>query len=77
MDVLSENTSCDLWADSAYRSQVNEEKLAARGLRSHIYRKGHLPAAGRARIATKIGLMNLVYNMRRLVQIDKLRASGV
>ena len=30
-----------------------------------------------ARTATKIGLMNLVYNMRRLVQIDKLRASGV
>ena len=32
---------------------------------------------GLARTATKIGLMNLVYNMRRLVQIDKLRASGV
>ena len=32
---------------------------------------------GLARTATRIGLMNLVYNMRRLVQIDKLRASGV
>ena len=32
---------------------------------------------GLARIATKIGLMNRVYNMRRLVQIDRFRASGV
>ena len=32
---------------------------------------------GLARTAMKIGLMNLVYNMRRLVQIDRLRASGV
>ena len=32
---------------------------------------------GLARTATEIGLMNLVYNMRRLFQIGKLRASGV
>ena len=32
---------------------------------------------GLARTATRIGLMNRVYNMRRLVQIDKLRAPGV
>ena len=115
LGVLSENTSRDLWADSAYRSQANEEKLAARGLRSHIHKKGqrnkplseaqkrantrkskvrvrvehvfgsmtneqgglYFRVIGLARTATKIGLMNLVYNMRRLVQIDKLRASGV
>ena len=34
-------------------------------------------AAGRARTATRIGLMDLVYNMGRLVQIDGLRVSGV
>ena len=32
---------------------------------------------GLARTAAKIGLMNRAYNMGRLVQIDKLRASGV
>ena len=32
---------------------------------------------GLARTAMRIGLMNLLYNMRRLVQIDRLRASGV
>ena len=32
---------------------------------------------GLARTATRIGLMNLMYNMRHLVQIDRLRASGV
>ena len=40
VDVLSKNTSRDLWADSAYRSQANEEELAALGLRSHIHKKG-------------------------------------
>ena len=113
--MLSKNTSRDLWADSAYRSQANEEELAARDLRSHIHKKGqrnkplseaqqrantrkskvrvrvehvfgamtneqgglYFRVIGLARTATKIGLMNLVYNMRRLVQIDKLRASGV
>ena len=39
-DVLSKNTSRDLWADSAYRSRANEEELAALALRSHIHRKG-------------------------------------
>ena len=51
LGVLSRNTSRDLWADSAYRSQANEEELAARGLRSHIHRKGQrnkpLPACSR------------------------------
>ena len=32
---------------------------------------------GLARTATRIGLMNLVYNMRRLVQSYRLRESGV
>ena len=115
MGVLSENTSCDLWADSACRSQANEEELAALGLRSHIHRKGqrnkplleaqqrantrksrvrvrvehvfgsmtneqgglYFRVIGLARTATRIGLMNLVYSIRRLVQIDRLRASGV
>ena len=115
LGVLSENTSRDLWADSAYRSQANEKELAAQGLRSHIHKKGqrnkplseaqkrantrkskvrvrvehvfgsmtneqgglYFRVIGLARTATKVGLMNLVYNMRRLVQIDRLRASGV
>ena len=40
VDVLSKNTSRDLWTDSAYRSQANEKELAALGLRSHIHKKG-------------------------------------
>jgi IS5 family transposase len=34
------NTSSEVWADSAYRSAETEEKLAARGFRSRIHRKG-------------------------------------
>ena len=40
VDVLSKNTSRDLWTDSAYRIQANEKELAALGLRSHIHKKG-------------------------------------
>ena len=113
--MLSKNTSLDLWADSACRSQANEKELAALGLRSHIHRKGqrnkllseaqqqantrksrvrvrvehvfgsttneqgglYFRVIGLARTATRIGLMNLVYNMRRWVQIDRLCVSGV
>ena len=50
---------------SAYQSMINEQG------------GWYFRVIGLARTATKIGLMNLMYNMRRLVQIDKLRASGV
>ena len=33
------NTACDVWADTAYRSQANEGFLADRGKRSRIHRK--------------------------------------
>ena len=35
------NTASGVWADSAYRSEEAEAKLAARGLRSHIHRRAH------------------------------------
>ena len=37
--VTTGNTSGDVWADSAYRSQSNEKWLAARMLRSQIHRR--------------------------------------
>jgi len=40
-DLLdSGNTSRSVWADSAYRSEVAEERLKAQGYRSRIHRKG-------------------------------------
>lgn len=41
-DVLldTSNTSADLWADSAYRSEEREADLKAQGYRSHIQTKG-------------------------------------
>jgi IS5 family transposase len=40
-DILdSDNTASDVWADSAYRSAEIEAKLAAKGLKSRIHRKG-------------------------------------
>ena len=40
-DVLDpDNTASSVWADSAYRSAGIEEKLAERGMKSHIHRRG-------------------------------------
>lgn len=36
-----DNTSSDLWADSAYRSAEREAELKERMIRSHIHHKGH------------------------------------
>lgn len=39
-EILSANTSKDVWADSAYRSADRLERLAKNGFREHIQRKG-------------------------------------
>jgi IS5 family transposase len=39
-DILSENTSRDVWADSAYYSEKRLRHLADEGYRKHIQRKG-------------------------------------
>ena len=101
------NTSADVWADSAYRSQDQEQALAAQGYRSHIHRKGQsgkplsakaneanrkrskvrarvehifgqqaamggklVRTIGLARAKFKIGMMNLVYNIRRMSWLE-------
>jgi len=38
--ILSDNTSKDIWADSAYRSEERLERLQEDGFREHIQRKG-------------------------------------
>jgi transposase, IS5 family len=106
-ELLSENTSKDVWADSAYRSEENELMLKAGGYRSQVHRKGYrnrplnkraqesnrrksrirarvehvfgsmenemgglfLRVIGLARAKTKIGLMNLIYNLKRCVSL--------
>ena len=37
--IDKQNTASDVWADTAYRSAKNEERLARNGLRSQIHRK--------------------------------------
>jgi len=101
-----------VYADSAYRSQDQEERLAGNGFESQIHEKGarnhpltdeqkesnriksktrarvehvfgsqhamggHIVRTiGIARARAKIGMMNLVYNMRRLVQLVKRDAA--
>ena len=107
------NTGKEVWAGSAYRSAEIEARLAAKGLKSRIHRRGvrsrplsqaqqaantarsrvrarveHVfghqeNAMGRkivrtigiARARFKIGMMNLGYNMRRLVQLERVAAA--
>jgi transposase, IS5 family len=113
IDVLDKgNTANAVWADTAYRSQKNEEMLAKRGFVSRIHRKKpkgrpmpermriangrkskvrsaveHVFAhqkglmalfvrtIGLARARVKIGLANIAYNMRRLVWLNRRRAT--
>lgn len=113
-ELLSENTSKDVWADSAYHSEENELMLAADDYRSHVHTKGKrnqplnerqkeanrrrsktrariehvfgsmeneqggmfIRVIGLARAKTKIGLMNLVYNIRRCVTLCRMSPSA-
>ena len=109
--ISKANTASNVWADTAYRSKVNEQHLAENGLRSQIHRKKpqrkpmpvnvarangrkskvraaveHVfarqkgPMAlvvrtiGLARATVKIGLANIVYNMRRAVWLTSQTA---
>jgi len=107
--IDADNTSSQLWGDSAYRSAETERSLERQGYRSHIHHKGRrgkpltarqtkanksrskvrvrvehvfgfqersmggkfIRTIGMARAKAKIGMMNLVYNMSRLVQFER------
>ncbi len=110
--LLAENTSADVWADSAYRSEEHEMNLEADGYRSQVHKKAqrnksltvrekksntrkskirarvehvfgsmtneqgglYFRVIGMERNALKIGMMNVVYNMRRFVTLHNQRA---
>lgn len=114
IEILAENTSSDVWADSAYQSEDNEIALEVMGYRSHIHKKGkrnkplserqkkantkkstvrvrvehvfgsitneqgglYSRVVGLARTTVKIGMMNVVYNMRRFVTLHRISASA-
>jgi len=114
IELLAENTSSDVWADSAYQSEDHEIALEAMGYRSHIHKKGkrnkplserqkkantkkskvrvrvehvfgsitneqgglYSRVIGLARTTVKIGMMNVVYNMRRFVALQRISASA-
>ena len=55
-DLLDpDNTASTVWADSAYRSKEAEEKLAARGFKSRVHRRGSRgkPLSARQEAANK------------------------
>lgn len=114
VELLTDNSSKDVWADSAYRSEEAEKQLAEGKYRSHVHKKGarnkpltdrdkqankrkskirvrvehvfgsisneqgglYFRVIGLARTAAKVGLMNMVYNMRRLVTLHRMSASA-
>ena len=112
VEILADNTSKDVWADSAYRSEESEMTLKAVGYRSHVHKKGarnnplsereqkansrkskvrarvehvfgsisneqgglYFRVLGLARTSVKVGMMNVVYNMRRLGTLHRKSA---
>jgi IS5 family transposase len=115
IEILADNTSKEVYADSAYRSDENELALAAMNYRSKVHKKGNRGKAlteqekkantrkskirarvehvfgsitneqgglfsrviGFARNSVKIGMMNITYNMRRLVSLNRIATSKV
>ena len=113
-EILAENTSKEVWADSAYRSEKKELILDIMGYRSRVHKKGkknkplstrdqkankrkstvrvrvehvfgsltneqgglYFRVIGLCRTQAKVGLMNLVYNMRRFVTLEKISVSA-
>ena len=106
------NTASGVWADTAYRSAVNEAYLEKNGFVSRIHRKKprgramaettrranalkskvrsrvehvfadqkdrmdlFIRTVGIARATTKIGMANLVYNIKRLIFLQRPRAA--
>jgi len=41
LEILADNTSRDVWADSAYKSADNDLMLEASGYRNRVHVKGH------------------------------------
>lgn len=100
---MKNNSSGDVWVDSAYRNKAREEALSKANYRNKIHRKGSRKRAlsereqsanrkrskmrarvehvfafqadrlirtiGKARTEVKIGMLNVVYNMRRMVRL--------
>ena len=114
IEILAENTSKDVWANSAYYSEDFELMLDVMAYRSHVHKKGqrnkslsdkdrhrntkkskvrvrvehvfgsmtneqgglYFRVIGLARTKSKVGMMNIVYNMRRLVSLNRLSLSA-
>lgn len=114
LEILTDNTSKDVWADSAYKSEENDLQLSACEYRNRVHIKGKrnkpltkreqeanhkkskvrvrvehvfgsitneqgsllVRTIGIARAKTKVGLMNLTYNMRRFVSLSRIGASA-
>ena len=112
-DLVSFNSSKDIWADSIYSTKERDADLAIMGYRNQIHKKGKrnkplsekqqemnrkkskvrarvehvfgsihneqggltIKVIGLARTKTKVGLINLTYNMRRFVSLSRINAS--
>ena len=110
LEILTDNSSKDVWADSAYRSDDNELMLEVCEYRSRIHQRAyrnkplterqqasnkkkskvrarvehvfgsianeqdglHVRVIGKVRAAAKIGLTNLVYNLRRFETLCRI-----
>jgi IS5 family transposase len=115
VDLLVDNSSKSIWADSAYRSEAIEVSLKETDHRSHVHKKGNrnkpltevekqskpkksnvrarvehvfgsitddqgglnFRVIRAARNQIKIGLMNMVYNIRRYVTLHRMSLSRV
>ena len=76
------NTASSVWADTAYRSKSNAGKSVIRSRVEHVFadQKSQtglfIRTVGITRATMRIGLANIVYNMRRFLFLERLNASA-
>jgi len=84
-DILDpDNTASEVWADSAEREKRgNKTRSQVRARVEHVFGAQSndmggtlVRGIGMVRVRARIGLKNLAYNMRRLVQLERLAAAA-
>ncbi|MBM3099341.1 IS5 family transposase [Gluconobacter cerinus] len=74
------NTASSVWADTAYRSNAGKSVIRSRVEHVFAYQKSQtglfVRTIGITRAIMRIGLANIVYNMRRFLFLERISASA-
>ncbi|MCP1238060.1 IS5/IS1182 family transposase, partial [Gluconobacter kondonii] len=71
------NTASSVWADTAYRSKANEDFMEKQGFADQKSQTGlFVRTVGITRATMRIGLANIVYNIRRFLLLERISTTA-